>query len=125
VFSQQVLLVSRDNNVTVLRQKILEMAGYSVTAARYPAEAMAYLNTEKFDAVIIGYTVPPDEQRALCTQLRADHPEIPILAIYKVIAAADCGATRYIHSLDGPDAMLAALKEMLASLIKSTDGTPI
>lgn len=124
-FHSKILLVGRDPRITILRKQILEKEGYCViTTDNLPDDSLLHLQSVSFDAVILDYSIPQKQRKIVASNIRKHHPEIPILAIFRLPGEYDRTPTRCIHSLDGPEAMLEALKEVLGKIRPSSAFQP-
>ena len=63
------------------RNDLLAVAGYSVASPRRPEDAPTLFNAERFDAVLIGDSVPPRVRKHLIEQFR-QNSDVPILYVY-------------------------------------------
>ena len=107
---KSVLLVSHDEMLRTTRSALLKTGGYEVTAVATDDEAMALLESERFDLVLIGR-----KTTRLVTEiderLRERYPKQLVLKI-EDLDVADIGfATRDTDS--NPEHVLLALKQML------------
>lgn len=113
----KILLVGSDPHISILRRQILEREGYSVTVTdSVPDESLLHLESVGFDCVILGHCIPSQHRAELAAKIRARHPRLPILAIFQFPGELDKTANKFIYSLDGPEAMLQALKEIFSDL---------
>ncbi len=108
-------------NLKLLRAQ-LEAEGYAVAEARDGVDAMAGLERGKVDAVITELLMPRMDGYQLCCEIRK-HPrlrDLPII-IYTATSpsdeqlALDVGANKYIRKPVSIEALVAALREVIAN----------
>ena len=99
------------------RHYIFEQAGFEVVSALGFSEAIAHCAEGKFDVVVLGHTLPPKDKTALVSALR-DRCHCPVLSIRKPGQGKDPDADYSVDAGEGPEAMLAALREALGISIK-------
>ena len=110
---KHILSVSYDQPLLVTRQLILEQAGYDVSSAFGFAEAMEVCKTRHdFDLILMGHSMPQKDKTALLAALRPEC-QAPLLSILRHGDAPISQASYSVDSSDGPDALLAAVKDAL------------
>ena len=77
---KRILIVAHDPMLKVTRAALLEHKGYEVAAVETAEEALAKLEAERFDLVLLGRKAR-QEARALDAVVREIHPTLPILRI--------------------------------------------
>ena len=111
--ARSILSVSYDESLLRTREWILETAGFKVTSAVDFSEAMNHCKSRRFDLVIIGHSIPPDEKRALIEAVtRQNHARLLVLRMPGDERVA--GAYSLMAS-EGPEALIAAVKTALAT----------
>jgi CheY-like chemotaxis protein len=92
------------------RTAILEKAGYSVASVVTDDDAMAILETEQFDLVLIGRE-SEGRKKALDHRLRDKYPKLLVL---KIQPWGDIGSNYPSRTSDtSPEHVVDALKDML------------
>ena len=94
------------------RQYIFELAGFDVVSAFGFTDAMAQCRDGKFDVVVLGHTLPPQDKSALVGALRKKCG-CPIVSIRRPGQSKHPDADYSVDSGEGPEAMLAAVREAL------------
>jgi DNA-binding response OmpR family regulator len=79
---RRILSVSRNCTLLLTRNDLLAVAGYSVASPREPLDAALLFSQERFDAVLIGDSVPSKERRAIIRGLRELRTDVSILYVY-------------------------------------------
>ena len=107
---KRILVVAHDRMLRTTRVSILDQAGYTVSSAETDDDAMARLETEQFDLILLGRKsqVP---KTGLDQRLREKHPNLLILKIQPAGDVVSLFPTRTTDAV--PDHVLSALKEML------------
>lgn len=91
---------------------MLAVAGYSVSSPRHPEAAGLLFSSEKFDAVLIGDSVPPRKRARIIADLRAVHAATPILYVYANAARAnEPAADECVNVTGDPEGLLKALEK--------------
>lgn len=108
----RVLSACRQSDVLFIRNEILQHAGYTVAAAVSVDEALAAIDREPFDLIIVGHLYDIHEKnriaskarrsglKVLCMHSEAQHPDVQ--------AADD-----FIHNLEGPERLLATVAALI------------
>lgn len=82
--------------------ELLLQEGYSVEARTTQNEAIALLECERFDLVLLDVTLRQGNGFAVCSAAHKIHPELPIIFLtasddeYSTVAGLDMGAVDYI-----------------------------
>lgn len=77
-----ILSVSYDVVLLSTRQLMLETSGYTVTSAEGFVEATRLCAKGDYDLLIMGYSIPHEDKRALVEKTRA-HCAAPVLALLR------------------------------------------
>ena len=77
----RILVVDDDRNTRLLMQAILESEHYTVTLAEDGVQAMAMLEEEHVDLVVLDVMMPRMNGYEFTRELRAAHSELPILMV--------------------------------------------
>ncbi len=105
-----VLLLTRNRELGLLRQKVLEMSGCRVTFPESREAALEAL-TQRFDAMVITYTISTKSAQEYCDIFRRHNPKSRIVYIS---AHANESVPSWAHEsvvgLEGPEEMIRAVK---------------
>lgn len=74
-----ILVVEDEPLVRRLVQRVLTRAGYEVLVAEGPDEAIALASEHPIDLLLTDLTMPSGGGRRVAAELRAQHPELPVL----------------------------------------------
>jgi DNA-binding NtrC family response regulator len=105
---KRILIVAHDGTIRETRSMLLESVGYRVSSVASDDGAMAMLNVDVFDLVLIGRNSLLPEKR-LDHRLRERYPSMLILKIDTIFSAYP---TRMTDSF--PASVLMALRDMLS-----------
>ncbi len=114
-----ILVIDDDVAVSGLLQRILSGAGYRVLVAADGKRGMAVLKRQAVDLVITDLVMPEQEGLETVTQLHAQRPKLPVIAISGAFggsflkAAGMLGASATLAKPIAPDALLRAVKELV------------
>ncbi|MFO1296499.1 MAG: response regulator [Rubrivivax sp.] len=110
------LLVADDNKVNrLLLARGLELQGHQVTTVADGREALARLNAEAFDLLLLDLEMPEMDGFALLEALRADERlrEVPVIVtsslegVAQVVRCIELGADDYLHKPVNPTLLKA------------------
>ena len=111
---KKLLLLSADPELSQLRGYALAHAGFAVSRAESRKEALRLLEQEKFDAVVISYSMS-DENIAEMTELfRTHNPNAPVVTIAKgrwQDLKIESDST--VAGEEGPEALIEAVETVL------------
>lgn len=112
----KVLSLSTDQELSQLRQTILEAAGNEVVSLLSEKEALATAqSSEDFDVVLLCHRFPSATARQVVRLLRQHHPDARIVYIVHVYGEwPEVEADRYIVGADGSQALVRVLEEVHA-----------
>jgi DNA-binding response OmpR family regulator len=79
---KNLLLLSADREMSLLREYVLRKAGFSVTRANSLEDAMVFLN-KKFDALIVSYSLSTESILEITERFRQHNPNSPVITIAK------------------------------------------
>lgn len=102
VQGMRILLVEDDPAIIATLTELLLQEGYSVEARTTQNEAIALLECERFDLVLLDVTLRQGNGFAVCSAAHKIHPELPIIFLtasddeYSTVAGLDMGAVDYI-----------------------------
>jgi len=109
---KRILSISYDDSIMKTRHYIFEQAGFDVVSALGFSDALTLCKDGKFDAVVLGHTLPPQDKTALVSVLH-DHCHCPIVSIRKPGQGKHPDTDYSVDASEGPEAMLAAVREAL------------
>jgi len=107
--NEQLLLVEDDDAIADVLGQHLSSAGYSVQREFNGAHAMRRIHQKRWDMVLLDLTLPGADGWDVCSYLRRQHPDVPVI----MISARSTEAHR-VHGLElGADDYLAKPFSML------------
>ncbi len=108
-----VLILTNDQELALLRQRILESAGHQVTALSSEKEALEAAETQvPFDVALLCHRLPAATARKIIRIFRdSKHPGRVIFIAHIYGEWPEVEADRYIVGADGPDALLRIVAE--------------
>ena len=118
----RILCLSADQDLTLLRKRLLESAGHEVIAPLSDKEALsAASGKNRFDVAIVCYRMWPGKARQVIRIFRKNNPEGKFLVMVRIYGEVpELEGDRYVVASDGPDALLGVLNEMQAIKASST-----
>jgi CheY-like chemotaxis protein len=113
----RVLSLSADQDLTLLRKRVLEVAGYEVVAPLSDKDAQqAASEKSRFDIAIVCYRMWTGKPRQLMRIFRKNNPAAKIVVIVRIYGEIpDLDGDRYVVASDGPEALLRVLHEVKPS----------
>jgi putative nucleotidyltransferase with HDIG domain len=117
--SVRVLAVDDEHSARKLLSVILGQSGFGCTTVNGGQEALEYLRSERFDAVISDLQMPGMSGMDLLTQVRRSYPHVAFLVTTGVddvdvgVEAMRCGADDYLVKPLRENAVLASLESAL------------
>jgi CheY-like chemotaxis protein len=78
---QRILVIDDDEQMRALLRDILERAGYEVTEAQHGLEGLKLFRARPADLVVTDLIMPEKEGVETILELRAEYPEVPIIAV--------------------------------------------
>ena len=110
-----ILCVDDEENPLVLRKFVLQKAGYEVLTASSGREALELTASCSVDLVLSDHLMPGMNGTELAQQLKAEHPNLPVILISGVneLPAGSAHANAFVSKIEGPDALC---KEVAAVL---------
>ena len=115
-----ILVADDDKNTRRLMQAVLEGDGYTVTTACDGEEALAVMDREHIDLVVLDTTMPNMDGYEFTKTLRSANNEMPILMVsarredIDKIRGLGLGADDYIEKPFSPSVLVARVKVHLA-----------
>lgn len=119
----RILSLSADQELTLLRKRVLELAGHEVVAPLSDKEALDVASGEnRFDVAIICYRMWTGKSRQVMRIFRKNNPDGKFLVMVRVYGEVpELEGDRYVVGADGPDALLGVLNEMWNASVKASD----
>ncbi len=110
----RILSLSADQELTLLRKRILESMGHEVLAPLSEQEALHAASAKnRFDVAIICYRMWPGQARPIMRIFRTNNPAGRFLVMVRMYGEVpELEGDRYLVGADGPDALLRVLSEM-------------
>ena len=110
---KRVLSFGNDPAVVQLRNAVMAAAGYRVSTPHSPDDIPKLLESESFDIVVLGHTIPRKERVELIKRIRALQKNLPILSLYTSPDSMDRLADCEVNALEGPEALVRAIHECI------------
>lgn len=111
---EKILVVSYDRALLRTRMMLLRSAGYQVLMADSLAASIEACRTINFDLVIIGHSIPREDQTELSATLRQECPGVPVLLIIRSELEPGPAAIEHIvNAQDGPGVLLHTVNSIL------------
>ncbi len=107
------LSVGRDPLLMRTRTVLLGEAGYSVMPSFTSRDAFQIFISCDIDLVILCHTIPQEEKSKLIASMKERNNRTPIVCIHVDGEADGKLVDAYVHSLDGPDALLSCVAKLL------------
>ena len=116
----RLLSVCRESGILFTRNQVLQQAGYTVVAAVEIQDALAAMERERFDLVIIGHLYETAEKNLIATEAR--RAGFKVLCMHSGLNPPDVdAATAFIHNLERPERLLATI----AALVERAASAPV
>ena len=117
----RILSLSADQELTLLRKRVLESAGHEVVAPLSDKEALeAASEKNRFDVAIVCYRMWTGKARQVMRIFRKNNPEGKFIVMVRVYGEVpDLEGDRYVVGADGPDALLGVFNEMRNASVKA------
>ncbi len=102
------LLVDEDSSDVRYYDGVLRAIGHEVVACESYAEALARLNRENFDVVVVGQGSPAFEGRQVLSRALEINPDVPVLVVARTLdidcylEAMEIGAADYLERCAAP-----------------------
>jgi DNA-binding NtrC family response regulator len=111
----RILSIGFDITVFDTRNRVLEFAGFDVVACFRGSGAMERLRSERFEAVVIGHSVPDGMRLRLLREVKRLKPQLPVVVIYK---AGESGqdlveADAVCDSLESPELLIKTVSHLI------------
>jgi CheY-like chemotaxis protein len=115
--TKHILLVDDEEAITYVFQRYLERAGYRVTAAVTPGEALAICRTGMLDMLVTDFRMPGMTGASLIARVRELHPGLPALVVTAYGAEVEVAAAdvRVLNKPLAPQELVDAVAQALAA----------
>ncbi|MGC1648670.1 MAG: response regulator [Candidatus Sulfotelmatobacter sp.] len=112
-----ILSVDDDKRVLLARYRLLEDAGYAVLSAADGAEALQLFGTNPIDLVLLDYSMPGVPANVVALAMKDYKPSVPVIFVsgIEVPEHALREVNHFIRKAEGPELLLRAIQELLAS----------
>ncbi len=112
----RILCLSADKELTLLRKRVLDVAGHQVTAPLSDQEAIQVASENPFDVAIVCYRMWTGMTRRIMRIFRKNNPDGKFVVMVRIYGEVpEIEGDRYVVGADGPDALLRVLSEMQSS----------
>lgn len=115
----RILMVEDDPQITELLETYLDKYGLEVLSVSLPSVALEKLKVERYDLVLLDLGLPEMDGLELCRQIKADHPELPVIIstarsdVSDKVIAFDVGADDYIAKPYEPRELVARIQAII------------
>ena len=126
-----ILLVEDDERISEPLVRVLISEGFSVTHVDLGKQALAAVDRERPDLVLLDLTLPDIDGLDVCRKLRADIPDLPIVMLtaraeeMDVIVGLGAGADDYIAKPFRLAELIARVRARLRVVDQPTQATPM
>ncbi len=108
-----ILSVGLDPSLMRTRTTVLANAGYSVLPSFTTRDAFQIFTSHDIDLVIICHTISKEERAQLIASMKRRNKRTPIISLHSDGEAKEELVDGYVHSLDGPEALLSCVLQVL------------
>jgi CheY-like chemotaxis protein len=109
----RILILSSDQEVALLRQRVLESAGHEVSVIVGEKEMVEGAESQPFDVVLLCHRMPDGLARKIIRILRDGKRPGKVIYIAHIYGVwPEVEADRYVVGADGPDALLRIVAEV-------------
>jgi len=109
----KILILTIDQELALLRQRVLEAAGHDVAVASTEQQAVEAAEKQvPFDVALLCHRMPAATARKLIRMFRDDKREGAVVYIGHIYGEwPEVEADRYVVGADGPDALIRIVAE--------------
>ncbi len=109
----KILSLSTDQELSLFRKRILELAGHNVLALSTEKEALEEAaGPAQFDVALICHRLPAATARKAIRLLRQSHPAAKVVYVVHLYGEwPEVEADRYVVGADGPDMLVRVVSE--------------
>lgn len=124
-----ILLLEDNDEYRVLLTEVLSISGFEVCAARDGLHVNETLLSRRIDLVITDVSMPERDGLEIMSDLRANHPRLPVIAISGDVPlntelfldiAAKLGASRVLAKPFRIDELIAAAREAVGQAVTAS-----
>jgi two-component system, OmpR family, response regulator MprA len=114
-----ILVVDDDAGLRKALKRVLVTHGFAVEVAENGDEALGFLRTRRFDAVVLDVMMPGSDGIEVCERLRAAGDPLPVLmltaryAVRDRVAGLEAGADDYLVKPFANEELVARLRALL------------
>jgi two-component system, OmpR family, response regulator MprA len=114
-----ILVVADDAGLRKALKRVLVTHGFAVEVAENGDEALGFLRTRRFDAVVLDVMMPGSDGIEVCERLRAAGDPLPVLmltaryAVRDRVAGLEAGADDYLVKPFANEELVARLRALL------------
>ena len=114
----RILSLSADQELSLLRKRVLESAGHDVVAPLSDKVALEAASAKnRFDVAIVCYRMWTGKARQMMRIFRKNNPEGKFVVMVRVYGEVpELEGDRYVVGADGPDALLSVVSEMRSAI---------
>ncbi|MFB3813763.1 MAG: response regulator [Terriglobales bacterium] len=113
-----ILCIDDDPKILELQQAVLEMNGYTVFIAPDGPTGITLASQHPVDVVVLDFKMPGMDGGQVAEALLKEHQDLPIVICTGFFDAVPewlrWFAAAYLQKGDGPDVLLAAIRELVA-----------
>ena len=112
----RILCVDDEETPLVLRQILLQKAGYEVITARSAEEALRIAGSGAVDLILSDYLMPGTTGTELAHQFKCRHPELPVVLLSGVneIPTDAAVADSFLSKVEGPERLCQEIALVLS-----------
>ncbi len=127
--TQTILIIEDDHDLREFLVDLLLDNGFSVKTAEDGVEGLKQLKKSKPDLVLLDLNLPNIKGETVCTEIKKDFPEIPIIILTaktttpEIVYGLNLGADDYISKPFETDELLARIRARLRSFNSTTHDT--
>src|SRR5277367_5456265 len=109
-----ILCVDDEQIALLVRQRVLEKAGYEVIPANSVDQALEILGSRSVDLVLTDFLMPRKTGAELADEAKLHWPEIPVVVISGVNEIPEgLSACLFLNKLEGPVYLCESVREVL------------
>ena len=113
-----ILCIDDDPKILELQKSILEGSGYTVLTAPDGPTGLALASKHAVDVVVLDFKMPGMDGGQVAEVLLREHPDLPVVISTGFFDAVPewlrWFSAAYLQKGDGPNALLAAIRELIA-----------
>ncbi len=120
--NKSILAIEDDNDLREFLKEILSDHGYLVQTASRGVEALTIIKKTEPDLIILDLGLPDIDGENVCSQIKKDHHNIPIIiltakdGVSNIVRGLEIGADDYMTKPFDGDELLARIKTRLRSV---------